>query len=64
MVSDFTILLLPIISISHLQMRLTRKIGVSAVFATGFLYVPLSIVTKRARSLTLSVDALQVLCTL
>ena len=39
MVSDFTILLLPIVEVWRLQMSKHRKIGVSAVFATGLLYV-------------------------
>lgn len=34
-VSDFTILLLPIVEVWRLQMATQRKIGVSAVFATG-----------------------------
>ena len=38
-VSDFTILLLPIVEVWRLQMSTRRKIGVSAVFATGLLYV-------------------------
>lgn len=38
-VSDFAILLLPVVLISRLQMPLKKKIGVSAIFATGFLYV-------------------------
>ena len=38
-VSDFTILLLPIVEVWRLQMSIQRKIGVSAVFATGLLYV-------------------------
>ncbi len=38
-VSDFAILLLPIMSIWRLQMPTRRKVGVSAVFATGLLYV-------------------------
>lgn len=36
-ISDFTILALPIFSIWHLQMPTQRKVGVSAVFATGLL---------------------------
>lgn len=38
-VSDFAILLLPVVLISRLQMPLKKKIGVSAIFATGFLQV-------------------------
>ena len=38
-VSDFTILLLPIVEVWRLHMSTRRKIGVSAVFATGLLYV-------------------------
>lgn len=38
-VSDFTILLLPIVEVWRLHMSTHRKIGVSAVFATGLLYV-------------------------
>ena len=36
-VSDVTILLLPLAWIWQLQMPVTRKLGVSAVFATGLL---------------------------
>lgn len=36
-VSDFAILLLPLVSIAKLQMPMRRKIGVSTIFATGFL---------------------------
>lgn len=39
-VSDFAILLLPMVLISRLHMPLRKKIGVSAIFATGFLQVP------------------------
>lgn len=43
-VSDFAILLLPVVLISRLQMPMKKKIGVSAIFATGFLQVfPLSV---------------------
>ena len=38
-VSDFMILLLPIVEVWRLHMSKERKIGVSAVFATGLLYV-------------------------
>lgn len=38
-ISDFTILLLPIVEVWRLHMSTQRKIGVSAVFATGLLYV-------------------------
>lgn len=38
-VSDFGILLIPLVSIGRLQMPRAKKIGVSAVFATGFLHV-------------------------
>jgi large subunit ribosomal protein L36e len=38
-VSDFAIMLLPVLLISRLQMPLKKKIGVSAIFATGFLQV-------------------------
>ena len=34
-ISDFYILILPLVVISRLQMPLNRKLGVSAVFATG-----------------------------
>ena len=37
-VSDFYILFLPLLVISKLQMRRNKKIGVGAVFCTGFLY--------------------------
>ena len=36
---DFFMFMLPLYCISQLQMTITRKIGVSAVFATGFLSV-------------------------
>ena len=36
-VSDFLILLLPLVAIRRLRMAPKRKVGVSAVFATGFL---------------------------
>lgn len=35
-ISDFYILLLPLLVISRLQMRKSRKISVASVFATGF----------------------------
>ena len=38
-VGDFYILLLPLIEVSRLQMKISRKLGVSAIFATGFLWV-------------------------
>ena len=38
LISDFTILVLPILGISKLQMPLRRKIGVAAIFLTGALY--------------------------
>ena len=37
-ISDFYILFLPLLVISQLQMRRNKKIGVGAVFCTGFLY--------------------------
>jgi hypothetical protein len=37
LISDLTILVLPLLSISNLQMPLKRKVGVSAIFATGTL---------------------------
>ena len=37
-VSDFSILALPLFCVWHLQMPTRRKIGISAMFATGFLY--------------------------
>ena len=37
-ISDFYILFLPLLVISKLQMRRNKKIGVGAVFCTGFLY--------------------------
>lgn len=40
-VSDFAILMIPIFCISMLQMPLKRKIGISAVFAIGLLWVTL-----------------------
>lgn len=36
-ISDFTILILPLLSIWSLQMPLTRKMGVAVIFATGAL---------------------------
>ena len=38
-ISDFAILLIPLVCIGRLQMPLNRKIGISAVFATGLLQV-------------------------
>ncbi|KAF2734333.1 hypothetical protein EJ04DRAFT_576987 [Polyplosphaeria fusca] len=35
LISDFTILILPLLGISRLQMPLSRKIGVAAIFTTG-----------------------------
>jgi hypothetical protein len=37
-VSDFTILIVPISGILKLQLPLTRKLGAAAVFAVGILY--------------------------
>ena len=37
-ISDFYVLVLPLLVISKLQMRRNQKIGVGAVFCTGFLY--------------------------
>lgn len=37
--SDLLILLLPMLAIWRLQMEPKRKLGVAAVFATGFMYV-------------------------
>lgn len=39
LVSDFGILFIPLVLITRLQMPRAKKIGVSAVFATGFLHV-------------------------
>ena len=36
-ISDFSILILPMVAIWNLQMQNARKIGVAAVFATGLL---------------------------
>lgn len=36
-VSDFAILLIPLVSIAKLQMPMKKKLGVSTIFATGFL---------------------------
>lgn len=50
-VSDFLILLLPIACVWRLQMKLTKKLGTSAVFAAGALYVPYRpLTTPRMRS--------------
>lgn len=38
-ITDWAILLIPFFWIGRLQMPLLKKIGVSAVFATGFLHV-------------------------
>lgn len=38
-ISDFGILLIPLVCIGRLHMPWVKKIGVSAVFATGFLQV-------------------------
>ena len=40
-ISDFSILALPLASTWRLQMATRHKIGISAVFAIGFLYVSL-----------------------
>ena len=40
-VNDLVILILPISSVWRLQMSTQRKIGISAVFATGLLYHPI-----------------------
>lgn len=40
--SDFSILLLPLYRISRLKIPTGRKLGVLAIFAVGLLYVPLS----------------------
>lgn len=37
-VSDFGILLLPLIGLRGLQMSTRRKVGIAAIFALGFLY--------------------------
>ena len=39
MITDIMMLAIPLYKIFHLQMSMKRKIGISAVFATGFLYV-------------------------
>ena len=60
MLSDFTILIIPIHPLWKLQTPLKRKLGVITVFATGFLYVltqgitssePLQIVYKFLQSI-------------
>lgn len=38
-ISDFAVLLLPIHAVCKLQMPLKKKIGIFAIFATGFLLV-------------------------
>lgn len=62
-VSDFGILLIPLVSIGRLQMPLEKKIGVSAVFATGFLYVFDSVHLHYSK-LTSAVLVLQASCIL
>ena len=42
LVLDLYILALPIIVLSNLQVKRSKKLGVIAIFATGFLYVNLS----------------------
>lgn len=37
-ISDFTLLILPIVAVWGLQMGIKQKWGVSVVFATGVLY--------------------------
>jgi hypothetical protein len=37
--SDFSMLIFPLVTIWNLQIPVERKISISAVFATGFLYV-------------------------
>lgn len=39
--TDFYIIAIPLMALSTLHMSLARKIGVLALFATGFLYAPL-----------------------
>ena len=43
MITDFAILALPIVLVWRLQMPTRRRVAISAVFATGVLYVKLSI---------------------
>lgn len=45
-ISDFSVLALPLVSTWQLQMATKHKIGISAVFAIGFLYVSVQISTK------------------
>ena len=63
--SDFSILLLPIGCIWRLQMPLARKFAISTVFATGAMYVPLSLILAILRYLGadgVTVHALPALC--
>lgn len=38
-ISDFAILILPLFKVWRLQLSASKKLGVSAIFATGLLYV-------------------------
>ena len=46
-VSDWTILILPVYRVSQLQIETKRKIGVMAIFAVGLLYVDLHPIYSR-----------------
>ena len=48
-VSDLTILMLPMASVWSLQMGTKQKVGVSAVFAAGILYIFLADQVKELR---------------
>ena len=54
-VSDFAILMIPIFCISMLQLPLKRKIGISAVFAIGLLWVTLK--TRKLHLIRLNSDS-------
>lgn len=62
-VSDFMILSIPLVSIGRLQMPRAKKIGVSAVFATGSLQV-LAPSTHMGKRLTFTVLVSQASCIL
>lgn len=60
-VTDFVILLIPLVLIGRLQMPRAKKIGISAVFATGFLHVYDSF-QLHCSKLTFTVLVLQASC--
>lgn len=62
-VTDWAILFIPLFSIGRLQMPLLKKIGVLAVFATGFLQVILLLRVTEVQANINSVLVSRALCT-